>query len=144
MSKVLYDVFQEAGPIYNVFLPEGKLSGRGRRFGFVRFKTEWDANRAIQKLYGRLIGGRRIGVQKEKYLDRSNKSSSRHFSQAVKRKTNLKFTMLHQGRGLVSHPSTPDLAWIEQEGNNKVVKIAASLALSFQKEVFSSFVVTVH
>lgn len=55
-------MFREAGPVFDVFLPRNKKSGRGREVGFVRFKTEWDANRAIQRLDGRIVDGRRIVV----------------------------------------------------------------------------------
>ncbi|XXG72547.1 hypothetical protein AAC387_Pa07g1616 [Persea americana] len=44
-TKDLFDVFKEAGPVFDVFLPKDKITGKGRGFGFVRFKTEWDANR---------------------------------------------------------------------------------------------------
>ena len=61
MSKDLFEVFRKAGPVFDAFLPKDKFSGRSRGFGFVHFKTEWDANKAIHNLNGRLIGGRRIG-----------------------------------------------------------------------------------
>lgn len=79
-SKVLFKVFKEGGPIFDVFLPRDKLSGAGRGFGFVQFKTEWDANCAIQRLNGRLVGGRHIGVQKAKFLNRNVKQSDQSFS----------------------------------------------------------------
>lgn len=74
-SKVLFKVFREGGPIFDVFFLRDKLSGAGRGFGFVQFKTEWDTNRAIQRLNGRLVGGRHIGVRKAKYLNRNVKQS---------------------------------------------------------------------
>lgn len=49
-TKNLFDVFKEAGPVFDVFLPKDKITGKGRGFGFVRFKTEWDANKAIQRM----------------------------------------------------------------------------------------------
>lgn len=60
-----------------------KLAGRG--FGFVHFKTEWDSNRAIQRLNGRMVGGRCIGVQREKYSDRNGRQSSQKVSIIEKR-----------------------------------------------------------
>lgn len=57
----------------------------GREFGFARFKTEWDSNRAIQRLNGRMFGGRRIGVQKEKNSDRNGQQSSQKVPTIEKR-----------------------------------------------------------
>ena len=65
-SKDLFDVFREAGPVFDVFLQRDR-SSESRGFGFVQFKIEWDANRAIQRLDGRVIDGRRIRVQMARY-----------------------------------------------------------------------------
>lgn len=74
-SKGLFDDFWEAGPVFNVFLPKDRPSGRSRGSGFVRFKTDWDANRAIQRLEGRVIDGSRIGVQMARYQDHNQKKA---------------------------------------------------------------------
>ena len=65
-TKDLFDVFREAGPVIGVFLPRDR-SSESRGFRFARFKTEWDANRTIQRLDGRVIDGRRIRVQISRY-----------------------------------------------------------------------------
>lgn len=70
-NRDLYALFREAGPVFDEFLPKVKHSGVSRGFGLVRYKTEWDVNRAIQRLNGRLFGGRRISVQKAKNIDRN-------------------------------------------------------------------------
>ncbi|XXG80484.1 hypothetical protein AAC387_Pa09g1336 [Persea americana] len=69
-TKDLFDVFKEAGPVFYVFLPKDRSSRQGRGFGFVHFKTEWDANRAIQRLNGRIVCGRKLGVQIAKVINR--------------------------------------------------------------------------
>lgn len=58
--------FREVGVVFDVFIPT-------RGFGFVRYKTEWDARRAINLLNGRLIGGKKISVQMAKYEGRQEK-----------------------------------------------------------------------
>lgn len=98
MSKDLFEVFRKAGPVFDAFLPKDKFSGRSRGFGFVRFKTEWDANKAIHNLNRRLIGGRQIGVQKAKYLDKSKKIFRRSSSPTVKGKVNFNITLSNEGR----------------------------------------------
>ena len=65
-TKDLFDVFREIGQVFNVFSPKDRLDGRGKGFGFVQFKTEWDANKAIRSLNGPMVGAGRIGVQKAK------------------------------------------------------------------------------
>lgn len=74
-TKDLFNLFKEAGPAFDVFLPKDGSSGQGRGFDFVRFKTEWDANRAIKNLNDRVVYGRRIGVQITKELNRDIKFS---------------------------------------------------------------------
>lgn len=56
----MFEVFKETGPVIDVFLPRDNVSGVGRGFCFVHFKSEWDANCAIQRLNG-------IGVKKAQY-----------------------------------------------------------------------------
>ena len=34
MSKVLFNVFKEAGPVFDVFMPRDKFSGASESFGF--------------------------------------------------------------------------------------------------------------
>lgn len=50
--KDLYDLFREAGFVFDVFVPKNKATGASRDFGFVRFKTKWDAKKAINLLHG--------------------------------------------------------------------------------------------
>ena len=143
--KDLFEVFREVGQVFDVFLPKDRLNGRGRGFGFVRFKTEWHANRAIRSLNGRMVGGRRIGVQKAKYVDRNSKKTC--YSLAVKstRKAFSAVSLQNQGVNSTYPPKAShgtNQAWTEVVGNFKVVKVAASLALALKKEVINSFVGT--
>lgn len=66
-SKDLYAHFHEAGVVFDALVPQDKQSGGSRGFGFVCFKTEWDARKAISSLHGRLIGGCKISVQMAGY-----------------------------------------------------------------------------
>lgn len=65
-SKVLFDGFKEAWPVFHVFMPRDKFSGASGGFGFVRLKQ--NGMLAVQRLHGRLVGSRDIGVQKAKIL----------------------------------------------------------------------------
>lgn len=62
-SKDLYLLLREVGLVFDVFIPRDHQNGSLRGFAFVRFKTEWVANKAMQKLNGCLIGGRKIQIQ---------------------------------------------------------------------------------
>lgn len=55
-TKVLYDLFHEAGFVFDVFIPRNKSNRGSRDFGFVRFKIEWDARKAIFLFHGCVVG----------------------------------------------------------------------------------------
>lgn len=61
--------------MFDVFVPTNRATGGCLGFGFLRFKTEWDANKAISFFNGRLVGGKRIFVQMAQH-DKGNKSLS--------------------------------------------------------------------
>lgn len=83
-----------------IFLPKYRSTGKGRGFGFVRFKTEQDANRAIQTLNGRVVCGRRFGVQIAKVLNK-NINYPRP-SEAVRRLESVSVNQFH-GRVYSNH-----------------------------------------
>eukprot|EP00268_Persea_americana_P059851 TRINITY_DN7393_c0_g2_i2.p1 TRINITY_DN7393_c0_g2~~TRINITY_DN7393_c0_g2_i2.p1 ORF type:complete len:273 (+),score=44.60 TRINITY_DN7393_c0_g2_i2:1124-1942(+) len=147
-TKILFDVFREAGPVFDVFLPKDKTSGKGRGFGFVRYKTEWDANRAIQRFDGSLVYGRRIWDQKARLIDRNAKKFGQ-VKPAPEKKDQIVATNFNRREGSMADPFKVrkakkgfDQVWIEGERHCKVVKLAASLASSLRKEVENSFVAT--
>ena len=121
---------------------------QGKGFGFVRFKTEWDANRAIKNLNGRVVCGRRIGVQVTKELNRNIKYSRP--SKANRKLEPVIVNQFHERGYWKQRQSTIDVekknkeqVWIEEEGGLKVVKIADSLASSLKQEVRDSYMATV-
>eukprot|EP00268_Persea_americana_P021832 TRINITY_DN21728_c0_g2_i4.p1 TRINITY_DN21728_c0_g2~~TRINITY_DN21728_c0_g2_i4.p1 ORF type:complete len:201 (+),score=32.37 TRINITY_DN21728_c0_g2_i4:129-731(+) len=147
-TKDLFNVFKKAGPVFDVFLPKDRRSGQGKGFGFVQFKTEWDANRAIKNLNGRVVCGRRIGVQVTKELNRNIKYSRP--SKANRKLEPVIVNQFHERGYWKQRQSTIDVekknkeqVWIEEEGGLKVVKIANSLASSLKQEVRDSYVATV-
>lgn len=62
-SKELFLLFGEAAPVFDVFIPRVLQKGSSRGFAFVRFKIEWDANKAMEKLHGCQMGDRKINIQ---------------------------------------------------------------------------------
>lgn len=143
-TKDLFEVFREVGQVFDVFLPKDRLNGRGRGFGFVRFKTEWDANRAIRSLNGRMVGGRRIGVKKANYVDRNSKKTGYNLAVERTRKALSAVSRQNQGVNSTNSPKAShgtNQARTEVVGGFKVVKVASSLALAL-KEVINSFVGT--
>ena len=134
-NRDLYALFREAGPVFNEFLPKDEHSGVSRGFGLVPYKTEWDVNRAIQWLNGRLLGGRRISVQKAKHIDRNVRNPVR--VAPTKGKESLSLAVLN------NHTKCDVQTWVEEEGNLKVVKLASSLVTSLKKQVCNLFVATI-
>lgn len=137
-TKDLFDVFKEAGPVFDVFFPKDRSSGGGR--GFVRFKTERDANTAIQRMNGRIVCRRKIGVQIVKVINRDIKYL--RTSEARRGFTSVSVNQLHgrdssiQHRGIkVVEKRGNEQVWIEERRGLMVVKIADSLASSLKQAV---------
>ncbi|XVF20745.1 hypothetical protein REPUB_Repub12eG0029500 [Reevesia pubescens] len=67
----LWRIFQNQGTVVDVFIPR-KRSSRGRKFGFVRFVSKDDANRAVKMLNGAWRLDFRLGVNLARFNSRSN------------------------------------------------------------------------
>ena len=135
--------------MFDVFLPKDKASRKGRGSGFVQYKTESDANRPIQRFDGSLVYGRRIWVQKARVTDHNTKKFGQ-LKPALEKTDQIVVTDLNRREGSMADlfkvrkaKKGFDQVWIEDEGDCKVVKLAASLASSLRKEVDNSFVATV-
>lgn len=55
-------LFSQAGPLTDVFLPTDRETGRMRGFAFVTFQNDEDASKAIQQFNGHELGGRPLRV----------------------------------------------------------------------------------
>lgn len=62
-TKELFVPFGEADMAFGVFIPSDQQKRIDERFTFVRYRSEWDANRAMEKLNGSLTGDRKIMIQ---------------------------------------------------------------------------------
>ncbi|TYJ22402.1 hypothetical protein E1A91_A08G123800v1, partial [Gossypium mustelinum] len=67
--KGLWALFGYHGDVIDAFIPS-KRCRNGKRFGFVRFSNERDALRAIVRLNGFFLLGKRIGVKMASYNGR--------------------------------------------------------------------------
>ncbi|KAK8540423.1 hypothetical protein V6N13_008845 [Hibiscus sabdariffa] len=67
----LWHIFARHGDVVDAYIAN-KLNKGGRRFGFVRFKKEVDADRAIERLNGLLVYGNKIFVGLAKYSIRTS------------------------------------------------------------------------
>lgn len=101
-------------------MPRDRRSGKGRGYSFVCFKTEWDANRATQQLDGRLIHGRRIGIQKAKVLDRSAKKYGQNIQDFGRLKKSSTDTQIIGRGGLIVHPVK---GYVQKQRNEQVLKM---------------------
>jgi splicing factor 3B subunit 4 len=59
-EDILWELFVQCGPVFNVHIPRDKITGEHQGFSFVEFRTEEDADYAIKimhmiKLYGKAI-----------------------------------------------------------------------------------------
>ncbi|KAJ4701326.1 serine/arginine-rich splicing factor SC35-like [Melia azedarach] len=63
----LFPLFEKYGKVVDVFIPRDRRSGDSRGFAFVRYKYADEAQKAVEKLDGRVVDGREIMVQFAKY-----------------------------------------------------------------------------
>ncbi|KAL6984147.1 hypothetical protein U1Q18_017522 [Sarracenia purpurea var. burkii] len=63
----LFPLFEKYGKVVDVFIPRDRRTGESRGFAFVRYKYADEAQKAVEKLDGRVVDGREIMVQFAKY-----------------------------------------------------------------------------
>ncbi|KAI3750687.1 hypothetical protein L2E82_21429 [Cichorium intybus] len=63
----LFPLFDKYGKVVDVFIPRDRRTGDSRGFAFVRYKYADEAQKAVDKLDGRVVDGREIMVQFAKY-----------------------------------------------------------------------------
>ncbi|KAL3633984.1 hypothetical protein CASFOL_021038 [Castilleja foliolosa] len=63
----LFPLFDKYGNVVDVFIPRDRRTGDSRGFAFVRYKYQDEAQKAVEKLDGKLVDGREIMVQFAKY-----------------------------------------------------------------------------
>ncbi|GAB2271228.1 hypothetical protein Dimus_006070 [Dionaea muscipula] len=63
----LYPLFDKYGKVVDVFIPRDRRTGESRGFAFVRYRYQEEAQKAVERLDGKLIDGREIMVQFAKY-----------------------------------------------------------------------------
>ena len=61
-EEELRTIFQEAGAVVECVVVADKFTGQSRGFGFVEMGSQEDANKAIQLVNGRDLGGRSLHV----------------------------------------------------------------------------------
>ena len=65
----LKEVFETYGEIEEVTVIKDKFSGRSKGFGFVTFKDDGDAKKAISEMNDKEVEGRRLKVNEAKPMD---------------------------------------------------------------------------
>ncbi|GAB4845052.1 hypothetical protein Ancab_038457 [Ancistrocladus abbreviatus] len=63
----LYPLFDKYGKVVDVFIPRDRRTGESRGFAFIRYKHQDEAQKAVEKLDGKVVDGREIMVQFAKY-----------------------------------------------------------------------------
>ncbi|CAL5384111.1 unnamed protein product [Camellia sinensis] len=87
----LFPLFEKYGKVVDVFIPRDRRTGDSRGFAFVRYKYADEAQKAVDKLDGRVVDGREIMVQFAKYGPNAEKISEREDSRiSIKVKRQLK------------------------------------------------------
>ncbi|KAK4401882.1 Serine/arginine-rich splicing factor SC35 [Sesamum angolense] len=63
----LFPLFEKYGNVIDVFIPRDRRTGESCGFAFVRYMYKNEAQKAVDKLDGRVVDGREIAVQFAKY-----------------------------------------------------------------------------
>lgn len=82
----LFPLFDKYGKVVDIFIPRDRRTGDSRGFAFVRYKYADEAQKAVDRLDGRVVDGREITVQFAKYGPNAER--------------------IHQGRIIEKSPST--------------------------------------
>ena len=67
----LKDVFSQAGTVTSANVVIDKMTNRSRGFGFVEMSSDEEAQRAVETLNGKDLGGRNITVNEARPLSES-------------------------------------------------------------------------
>ncbi|WMV12570.1 hypothetical protein MTR67_005955 [Solanum verrucosum] len=63
----LFPLFDKYGKVVDIFIPRDRRTGESRGFAFVRYKYAEEAQKAVDRLDGRVVDGREMAVQFAKY-----------------------------------------------------------------------------
>ncbi|KAK4340011.1 hypothetical protein RND71_041473 [Anisodus tanguticus] len=63
----LFPLFDKYGNVVDIFIPRDRRTGESRGFAFVRYKYADEAQKAVDRLDGRVVDGREMAVQFAKY-----------------------------------------------------------------------------
>uniref|UniRef100_A0A2N9FA46 RRM domain-containing protein n=1 Tax=Fagus sylvatica TaxID=28930 RepID=A0A2N9FA46_FAGSY len=97
----LFPLFDKYGKVVDVFIPRDRRTGESRGFAFVRYKYADEAQKAVEKLDGKIVDGREIMVQFAKYgpnaerihkgriIEASSKSKEKSRSRSPRPRGNL-------------------------------------------------------
>ena len=69
----LKGLFSRAGRVSDVYIPMGRRKGSGRRFGFVRFRHKYEAQKSIKLLNNAKVRGCRLYVSVARYAKGHNR-----------------------------------------------------------------------
>ena len=61
-DAMLFEIFNQIGPVQNAHVIQDQMTGRSRGFGFVEMASPQDADNAVQKFNGADFEGRAITV----------------------------------------------------------------------------------
>ncbi|CAN6586620.1 unnamed protein product [Malus baccata var. baccata] len=79
----LFPLFDKYGKVVDVFVPRDRRTGESRGFAFVRYKYADEAQKAVERLDGRVVDGREITVQFAKYGPNAERIHKGRISEAL-------------------------------------------------------------
>ncbi|XP_061365463.1 serine/arginine-rich splicing factor SC35-like [Gastrolobium bilobum] len=84
----LFPLFDKYGKVVDIFIPRDRRTGDSRGFAFVRYKYADEAQKAVDRLDGRVVDGREITVQFAKYGPNAERISKGRVVEPLPRSSN--------------------------------------------------------
>lgn len=85
----LKEIFSPYGEIEEAMVIKNKFSGRSKGFGFVTFKNEEDAKKAIEGMNESEVEGRNLKVSEAKPMEEMPRKPRQRFQKSFDRKKNF-------------------------------------------------------
>lgn len=77
-EDALKDTFSQAGTVESAIIIKDKMSGRSKGFGFVEMSTDEEAQKAIEMLNGKELGGRALTVNEARPMEERPRRENRY------------------------------------------------------------------
>ncbi|BBN67266.1 ortholog of human splicing factor SC35 [Prunus dulcis] len=102
----LFPLFDKYGKVVDIFIPRDRRTGESRGFAFVRYKYADEAQKAVERLDGKVVDGREITVQFAKYGPNAERIKEGLLKLYQNQGTGQEVAVLGEGTGMTTETVT--------------------------------------